>query len=272
MPLECVAFLIIHDGAVLAERRKSSKRVDPGALALPGGHIEALESRKAALARELREELGIKASEARYVCTRTHRSQEMRRLHYFAIEAWAGDIECHEAASLHWIAVDALDRLDLKVDREAIATYLGILKRRTRIARVRGALPPDRSVTPATRETIARLRANMTDAEHRLWAALRRKQAFGARFRRQYPIGRYIVDFVCLPARLVIEVDGGQHASDGPRDERRTAWLRSQGFTVIRYWNNDVLDELESVVASIQHHLGNALASPPPSPSRKGRG
>ncbi len=83
------------------------------------------------------------------------------------------------------------------------------------------------------------LRRNMTDAEKRLWRELRLRQFDAHKFRRQFPLGPYIVDFVCLDARLVIEVDGGQHL-DSPEDRRRDAWLATQGFRVLRFWNTTV--------------------------------
>jgi very-short-patch-repair endonuclease len=122
-----------------------------------------------------------------------------------------------------------------------------------------------------TDPVVKKLRQNATDAEMKLWYQLRRKQVGGLRFRRQYRLGTYIVDFVCLPARLIIEVDGGQHAEQVARDEARTVWLESQGFRVIRFWNSDVLGNMEGVL----HVIGERLAlerPPPPSPSREGRG
>jgi len=91
-----------------------------------------------------------------------------------------------------------------------------------------------------------RLRKDMTDAERALWRLLRQRQINGLRFRRQVPIDHYIVDFACLEARLVIEVDGGQH-SESQTDKMRDAYLRSQGFRVLRLWNNDVLSNREGV-------------------------
>ena len=102
------------------------------------------------------------------------------------------------------------------------------------------------------------LRKNLTDAEARLWARLRRQQLDGFRFRRQHPIGPYIVDFFCPAAKLIIEVDGGQHATDQQRDDRRTHWLEVRGYRVIRFWNNDVLGNTEGVLQTIQQAL------PPP--------
>ena len=122
-----------------------------------------------------------------------------------------------------------------------------------------------------TDPVVKKLRENATNAEQKLWHHLRRKQVGDLRFCRQYRIGAYIVDFVCLPARLVVEVDGGQHDAQSARDGVRTAWLESQGFRVIRFWNNEVLGNIEGVL----HVVGEKLAlatPPPPSPSREGRG
>ena len=90
------------------------------------------------------------------------------------------------------------------------------------------------------------LRKNMTDAERALWRLLRQRQLRGLRFRRQVPIDRYIVDFACLEARLIIEADGGQHW-ESRSDQTRDAYLRSQGFRVLRLWNNDILANPDGV-------------------------
>jgi len=89
-PVECVAFMFIQGDHVLAERRKGSKQVMPGAVALPGGHLEAKELPDEALRREIQEELGIEPIDLVFVCTLLHRSQEFRKLHYFAVTRWQG--------------------------------------------------------------------------------------------------------------------------------------------------------------------------------------
>lgn len=122
-PLECVAAIILKDATVLAEQRKLTRKVVPGALALPGGHVEPGETIEDALRREIREELAITPLEIRYVCTLLHRSAEFRKLHYFAVPRWQGEIQNHEAASLRWVAVTAPSPLDLDVDRLALAEY-----------------------------------------------------------------------------------------------------------------------------------------------------
>ena len=94
------------------------------------------------------------------------------------------------------------------------------------------------------------LRSNMTDAEQLLWRHLRAHRLNGAKFRRQQPIGPYIVDFVHFTARLVIEADGGQH-NESERDLRRDAWLESEGYRVLRFWNDDILKNTEVVLEVI---------------------
>ncbi|RZI44572.1 endonuclease domain-containing protein [Herbaspirillum sp. HC18] len=114
------------------------------------------------------------------------------------------------------------------------------------------------------------LRRDMTLAEHKLWQALRGKQMEGRRFRRQHPIGPYIADFACAESSLVIELDGGQHQEQKEYDERRTAFLHFHGWKVLRFWNNDVLSNLEGVLASVVDAL---TITPPSQPSPyKGEG
>jgi len=105
------------------------------------------------------------------------------------------------------------------------------------------------------------LRTNQTDAERRLWKRLRRRQLDGCRFRRQVPIGAYIVDLACLARRLVVEVDGGQHAERRRKDDQRTLWLEGQGFRVLRFWNNDVFGNTDGVVEEIARALRDQPAS-----------
>jgi len=99
-----------------------------------------------------------------------------------------------------------------------------------------------------------RLRQGSTEAEARLWSRLRARQLEGAKFVRQHPIDRFIVDFCCRSARLVIEVDGGQHA-DNPADLDRTDAIASCGYIVLRFWNNDVLGNTEGVLETIRDML-----------------
>ena len=96
------------------------------------------------------------------------------------------------------------------------------------------------------------LRKNTTDAERKLWSHLRAKQLNDLKFRRQQPIGRYIVDFVCFEKRLVIELDGGQHSKLENKDLKRTQWLQESGYQVIRFWNNQVLQNIDGVLTRIQ--------------------
>jgi very-short-patch-repair endonuclease len=104
-------------------------------------------------------------------------------------------------------------------------------------------------------EDVRRLRREQTEAESLLWQNLRAKRLNGAKFRRQHPIGDHIVDFCCLRHQLVIEIDGGQHAEEAEKDAARTARLEARGFKVIRFWNDDVLRNLEGVLTSIADAL-----------------
>ncbi len=101
-------------------------------------------------------------------------------------------------------------------------------------------------------ERVRFLRANETRAEKLLWHQLRRKRVGHLRFRRQYRLERYIVDFVCLPKRLVIEIDGPTHEQTAAGDEARTRWLQAFGYRVMRFSNDDVLRDLEGVVRTIE--------------------
>ncbi len=113
------------------------------------------------------------------------------------------------------------------------------------------------------------LHIHQTDAEHLLWKHLRNRQLDGWKFRRQVLIGKYIVDFICFESNFIIEVDGGQHMVRQKKDESRSRWLNSEGFTILRFWNNDVLSHTQAVLEEIRMHL---LLTPHPSLSHKGRG
>jgi len=99
------------------------------------------------------------------------------------------------------------------------------------------------------------LRRNLTEAERLLWHQLRDKRVGGVRFRRQYRLGAYVVDFVCLPARLMIEVDGLSHEFTAESDQQRTEWLESQGFRVVRIRNEEVMRNLSGTVLMIEAEL-----------------
>jgi len=119
------------------------------------------------------------------------------------------------------------------------------------------------------------LRQNMSDAEHKLWSNLRNRQLSGHKFVRQQPVGRFIADFACREADLIVELDGGQHA-ECERDAVRTAALAEHGYSVIRFWNDDVLTNLDGVLETIADHLNKApspgLRFAKPDLSPEGRG
>lgn len=117
--------------------------------------------------------------------------------------------------------------------------------------------------------TARNLRKRFTEAENLLWRYLRSRQLEGLKFRRQQPIGNYIVDFVCFDKGLVIEVDGGQHAIEIEKDSERDKWLKGQKFEVLRFWNNEVLTHIEEVLEVIRERC---LCHPPLAPPIEGGG
>ena len=106
-----------------------------------------------------------------------------------------------------------------------------------------------------------------TDAESALWRYLRAGRLANHKFKRQKPIGNFIVDFVCFERKLVIEVDGGQHTDLEARDEARTAWLHAHGFRVLRFWNDDVLQRRKLVLDEVLRVLGEQDQKPDPLPA-----
>ena len=123
----------------------------------------------------------------------------------------------------------------------------------------------DRTPTLRSRE----LRRNPTDAEKHLWLKLRNRQLGGVRFNSQVPIGPFICDFVARTPKLIIELDGGQHAVRTGEDERRTRFLASRGYRTLRFWNNEVLNNMDGVLLVIVEALKNR---PSPNPSRQAGG
>jgi very-short-patch-repair endonuclease len=116
----------------------------------------------------------------------------------------------------------------------------------------------------------------MTDAERKLWFALKDRRFAAFKFRRQVPVGRYIADFLCFEPRLVVEVDGGQHA-ESVRDVERDDWFARSDFRVVRFWNNDVLQNLEGVLTSLAaelnktpHPSSRIRTTPPKTPTGEG--
>ena len=114
-----------------------------------------------------------------------------------------------------------------------------------------------------------KMRNEPTDAKHKLWQAIRCGQIGGWKFRGQAAIEKYVVNFVCFDAKLVVEVDGGQHNEPSicEYDDRRTSWLESQGFSVLRYWNHDVLEDTDAVVEAIGFAIERFTAGHPLSPN-----
>ncbi len=118
--------------------------------------------------------------------------------------------------------------------------------------------------------TLARnLRKNQTNTEKALWLQLRGKRFFGIKFKRQQPIDKYIVDFICFEKGLIIELDGGQHSINRKKDKIRDKYLKEQKFKVLRFWNNDVLGNIEGVLEVIRQNIN---PHPGPLPPKEGEG
>ena len=130
-------------------------------------------------------------------------------------------------------------------------------------------MPPRRSSSITYRRAIA-LRKELTLAEHKLWAVLRGNNINGVSFRRQHAIGAYITDFCCIKARLIIELDGGQHLDQVEYDLQRTRDLEEMGYRIIRFWNKEVMTEMDGVLSAILIALQQPEqppSQPPPNPT-----
>ena len=128
----------------------------------------------------------------------------------------------------------------------------------------------DRTKSPPQRGFARRMRKTPTEAERKLWWHLRHRLALPeTHFRRQVEIGRYIADFASHAAKLVIEIDGGQHGLQAAHDEARTERLEADGYRVLRFWNNDVLSNIDGVLTEIRHAV---ITTPTPDPSPQGGG
>ncbi|MBS0464228.1 MAG: endonuclease domain-containing protein [Proteobacteria bacterium] len=121
------------------------------------------------------------------------------------------------------------------------------------------------------RQFARELRNHATDAEHLLWRHLRSRQLGGFRFRRQVPLGNFVVDFCCPQAQLVVELDGGQHGDRVDYDLSRTAWLGDRGYGVLRFWNHEVMQRTDAVLEEIHRQLTRNFTPPQPSPSLRER-
>ena len=132
--------------------------------------------------------------------------------------------------------------------------------------RVRGGQTTS-AVCESPRDYARGLRRRQTDAERRLWARLRDRRLMGAKFARQVPIGAYVVDFCCRELKVIVELDGGQHAVQARSDTERTVFLEALGYLMLRFWNNDALANTDGVLQRIARTLA-ARPSPRPSPQR----
>lgn len=109
-----------------------------------------------------------------------------------------------------------------------------------------------------------RLRREQTDAERKLWSKLRDRRLCGAKFRRQHPIGSFVADFCCIETKLIIELDGGQHVENADADDERTSYLAGQGYRVLRFWDHEVLKDINAVTEVILQGLQSPHSNPAP--------
>lgn len=126
--LECVSFLLVSEGKILVEKRRQDKPLDPGLVAIPGGHMETGETELDALEREVMEELGVNFSNPQYLCTLFHyavakqqESQEVQKIHYYLIEDWQGELQSLEAESVYWLDLSQSEEIDIPADKVALA-------------------------------------------------------------------------------------------------------------------------------------------------------
>jgi len=127
-------------------------------------------------------------------------------------------------------------------------------------------------VLPATTQTARKLRRDQTDAEKKLWSRLRNRNLDGLKFKRQVVVEGFVADFACWDARIIVEVDGGQHTEQAARDDERTKILEGAGFIVLRFWNNEVLSNIDGVSEVILDAVVSTRRNPSPQPSPQGRG
>ncbi len=120
-----------------------------------------------------------------------------------------------------------------------------------------------RHYDPQLKGSARRLRKNQTEAEKLLWSKIRKRQLMGLKFQRQFELGTYIVDFVCRDLKIILELDGGQHNLNQEYDQKRTEYLERLGYKVLRYWNNDVMENIDGILEDIvsQTHSHPSLLS-----------
>jgi very-short-patch-repair endonuclease len=128
-------------------------------------------------------------------------------------------------------------------------------------------MPRPKRSNPSTKHKAIQLRKELTPAERKLWAHISNNK-LGVKFRKQHAIGNYIPDFVCVKKKLIIELDGSQHLEQKEYDDERTKYFESLGYKIVRFWNNDVIKNTNSVILVIMHTLAGESITSPPAPLR----
>jgi mutator protein MutT len=245
MTIQVAAAIVQRDGRYLIAKRRPGTHLG-GLWEFPGGKREPGESLEACLRRELREELGIEITAPEpFKIVRHEYPDKTVELNFFRCSVAGGQPRPLGCDEVRWVTPTQMAALPFpEADKTIIAALLASLAPVRGEGRVRGMIDKAR-----------RLRRDETDAERKLWSLLRSRQVGKHTFRRQHPVGDFVVDFCCLERMIIVELDGSQHMTQGDRDERRTAWLNSKGYRVLRFWNHDVLISPDAVLSRIQEAL-----------------
>ena len=243
--IQVAAAIVQRDGRYLIAKRKPGAHLG-GFWEFPGGKRETGESLETCLKRELQEELGIEITTPEpFKVIRHEYPDRMVELHFFRCAVADGDLRPLGCEEIRWVTPSKMAALPFPEADQTIIQALSVCLAPARgEGRVRGPIAKAR-----------RLRREETDAERKLWSLLRSRQVGKYKFRRQHPIGNFVVDFCCPGRMVIVELEGSQHMTQDDKDQRRTAWLSSKGYRVLRFWNHDVFTSSDAVLGEILEAL-----------------